>query len=67
MINKGFNGYSEFLTAVLKNTGVSMCARSHFGSLGSAETTKNLRLAYSGIGMESIEEGLVKLKQYLEG
>ncbi len=66
MANRGFSGYAEFLQAVLKNTGVSMCARSHFGTELPGESRKYLRLAYSGIGLDDIEEGLAALKGYLE-
>ena len=66
MNNKGFKDYQSFLTAVLENTGVSMCARAHFGSPLPSETREYMRLAYSGINIDSINEGLVKLKKYLE-
>lgn len=66
MKNNGFDDYDSFLGAILTNTGVSMCARSHFGSVLPSETSKNLRLAYSGINLNSIEEGLLRLKRYLE-
>ncbi len=65
-INKGFKDYQSFLTGVLQNTGVSMCARAHFGTPLPSETRQYVRLAYSGIGLQSIEEGLSKLKVYLE-
>lgn len=65
-INKGFQGYQALLTGVLENTGVSMCARAHFGTPLPGETRQYVRLAYSGIGLQSIEEGLSKLKAYLE-
>lgn len=66
MANKGFDNYTDFLSAVLENTGVSMCARTHFGTPLPGETQRYLRLAYSGITKEQIEEGLGKLKRYLE-
>ncbi len=66
MTNKGFDDYQDFLAAVLENTGVSMCARAHFGSPLPGETKQYVRLAYSGINLDSIKEGLVKLKNYLE-
>ncbi len=66
MANKGFSDYPGFLEAVLKNTGVSMCARSHFGSELPGESRKYLRLAYSGIDRQAIEEGLTKFKEFLE-
>jgi aspartate/methionine/tyrosine aminotransferase len=65
-INKGFQDYQSFLTGVLENTGVSICARAHFGTPLPGETKQYVRLAYSGIGLQSIEEGLSKLKVYLE-
>jgi len=66
LANKGFSDYQPFLTGVLENTGVSMCARSHFGTPLPGETSRYVRLAYSGIDRRSIEEGLSKLKHYLE-
>lgn len=67
MKNKGFTGYQEFIGDVLKRTGVSMCARSHFGKPLPGETRNYLRLAYSGIDLDMIEEGLARFKAYLEG
>ncbi|PIE64752.1 MAG: aspartate aminotransferase [Desulfobacterales bacterium] len=66
MKNKGFTRYQDFLTAVLQETGVSLCARTHFGKELPGETRRYLRLAYSGIDSEQIEEGLTRLKTYLE-
>ncbi|MFW2369006.1 MAG: pyridoxal phosphate-dependent aminotransferase [Desulforhopalus sp.] len=66
MKNKGFSDYGKFLEAVLRHTGVSMCARSHFGTPLPGELNKYLRLAYSGIDMVLIQEGLERLGQYLE-
>ncbi|MBT8346250.1 MAG: aminotransferase class I/II-fold pyridoxal phosphate-dependent enzyme [Desulfofustis sp.] len=66
MLNKGFSTYQEFIESVLKHTGVSMCARSHFGTPLPGESRKYLRLAYSGIELAAIEEGLTKFKAYLE-
>ena len=67
MASGGFSDYGPFLAAVLQHTGVSMCARSHFGTPLAGETKRYLRLAYSGIDLPLIEEGLGRLKQYLEG
>lgn len=67
MENKGFTEYQPFLDAILENTGVSLCARSHFGTPLDGEAGKYLRLAYSGIDAERIEEGLGRLQQYLAG
>lgn len=65
MANKGFTDYGPFLTAILENTGVSMCARSHFGTPLAGEENKYLRLAYSGIDTTMIEEGLGRLGEFL--
>lgn len=66
MANKGFGDYQEFLDAVLAETGVSCCSRAHFGAVLPGEERKHVRLAYSGIDAGSIEEGLVRLKSFLE-
>ncbi|MGW8193740.1 MAG: pyridoxal phosphate-dependent aminotransferase [Desulforhopalus sp.] len=66
MAARGVQDYSTFLQQILEQTGVSMCARSHFGTPLAGESRKYLRLAYSGIDLSSIEEGLEKLKNYLE-
>ncbi len=66
MTNKGFSNYQDFIGDILKHTGVSMCARSHFGTPLPGETNYYLRLAYSGIDLDAIEEGLARLKGYLE-
>lgn len=66
MERKGFSDYGQFLAAVLQHTGVSMCARSHFGTPSAGEKKRYLRVAYSGIDLPLIEEGLTRLKQYLE-
>lgn len=66
MAHKGFDDYQDFLAAVLENTGVSMCARAHFGTPLPDETKQYVRLAYSGINLDLIKEGLGKLKKYLE-
>lgn len=65
MRNKGFDNYPDFLAEVLEHTGVSMCARTHFGYAYPREASRNVRLAYSGLGLEAIEEGLLRLKGYL--
>jgi aspartate/methionine/tyrosine aminotransferase len=66
MANTGFDDYDEFRTAVLRATGVSFCTRSHFGTPLPGETERYIRLAYSGIDIDQIEEGLGKMKTFLE-
>jgi len=62
----GINDYHEFRKQVLENTGVSFCTRLHFGREIGEEKEKYIRLAYSGINVDQIEEGLGRLKSYIE-
>ena len=64
---KGFADYESFRKDVLHKTGVSFCSRLHFGRALPGEKGKYIRLAYSGIPLDAIREGLGKLKDYAEG
>jgi aspartate/methionine/tyrosine aminotransferase len=65
MARKGFAGnYEGFAEDVLVNTGVSFCTRLHFGRPLPGETRHYIRLAFSGIGVERIREGLEGFKKY---
>ena len=66
MANLGMGDYEEFRRAVLHNTGVSFTSRLHFGRAQPTESEKYVRFAYSGIDTEEINEGLAKLKTFLE-
>lgn len=66
MKRKGFQDYEGFRKTVLLETGVSFCNRLHFGRPLPGETDFYIRLAYSGIDKDAIEEGLGRLKDYLE-
>ena len=66
MANLGMGDYEEFRRAVLHNTGVSFTSRLHFGRAQPTESEKYVRFAYSGIDTEEINEGLAKLKAFLE-
>jgi aspartate/methionine/tyrosine aminotransferase len=66
MKSKGFATYEELRKAVLHETGVSFCTRLHFGRELPGETNRYIRLAYSGIDVADIKEGLGKLKAFLE-
>jgi len=57
--------YDEFRLAALEQTGCSFCTRLHFGRALPGEERKYARLAYSGIDVEQIEEGLDRLKTFL--
>jgi aspartate/methionine/tyrosine aminotransferase len=58
--------YDTFRRAVLTETGVSVCSRLHFGRPLPGENNFYIRLAYSGINIEDIQEGLGKLKAWAE-
>jgi aspartate/methionine/tyrosine aminotransferase len=64
MSYKSFDDYDDFSDAILRQTGVSVCRRIHFGRELPGETEKYLRLAYSGIDQNMIREGLTKLKHW---
>jgi aspartate/methionine/tyrosine aminotransferase len=59
--------YETFRRQIMGATGVSVCTRRHFGRPMAGEKERYIRLAYSGIDLDQIEEGLSKLKTYLGG
>ena len=61
----GFATVSEFATAALRQTGVSFCTRHHFGTAHQNERERYVRLAYSGIPVDAIDEGLGKLAAWV--
>jgi aspartate/methionine/tyrosine aminotransferase len=63
----GAADYDDFRLGSLHNTGCSFCTRLHFGRALPGETRKYVRIAYSGIDADQIEEGLGKLKAWVEG
>ena len=66
MERKGFTSYDLFRRAALRETGVSFCTRLHFGRAQPDERERYIRFAYSGINLPEIEEGLGRLKSWLE-
>ncbi len=66
MQRKGFTDYEAFRKALLHETGVSLCTRSHFGRPLAGETERYARLAYSGIDLAEIQEGLDRFKAFAE-
>ncbi len=64
MRRKGFDSYKDFAEDVLVKTGVSVCTREHFGRVLAGEEKKYIRLAYSGIDIDRIEQGLTALIAY---
>jgi aspartate/methionine/tyrosine aminotransferase len=63
----GAADYDDFRLAALNKTGCSFCTRLHFGRALPGETRNYVRIAYSGIDVDQIEEGLGKLKAWVEG
>jgi aspartate/methionine/tyrosine aminotransferase len=67
MQKTGLTDYDDFRRTVLHETGVSFCTRLHFGRPLEGEDQNYIRLAYSGIDLPEIKEGLGKLKAFIEG
>jgi aspartate/methionine/tyrosine aminotransferase len=63
----GYGDYETFRRTVLRETGVSMATRAMFGDPLPGEQQYHLRFSYSGIEVDQIEEGLNRLKTFLEG
>jgi len=63
----GIGDVAEFAAAALHNTGVSFCTRRHFGRPQPGETRQFIRLAYSGIPITDINDGLGALRVWIEG
>ena len=62
----GVDQYEDFRRVVLKATGVSFCTRLHFGSMLPGERERYIRFSYSGIGVDTIVEGLERMKAFVE-
>jgi aspartate/methionine/tyrosine aminotransferase len=63
----GATTLAEFAAAALRKTGVSFCTRHHFGRPLEGEYGAYIRLAYSGIDIADIREGLARFKAWIEG
>ena len=66
MQKTGLTDYDNFRRTVLQDTGVSFCTRLHFGRPLEGEDNYYIRMAYSGINLPEIKEGLGKLKAFIE-
>jgi aspartate/methionine/tyrosine aminotransferase len=66
MRSTGLETYEQFRTAALEATGVSFCTRLHFGTPLPDETERYIRLSYSGIALAGIEEGMRRLRRFVE-
>lgn len=58
MERKGYDDVEAFRKGVMEATGVSFCSRVQFGRIQPGETGHYIRLAYSGIDVPAIKEGL---------
>ena len=67
MEKKGITDLDEFREKLLHETGVSVCTRLHFGRALEGERDSYIRLAYSGIDVDEIREGLERFKVFIEG
>lgn len=61
---KGYQDVAELARDALHETGVSFCTRHHFGTRQTDETEHYIRLAYSGISVEMITEGIDRLAKW---
>ena len=66
MERKGLHKIEDLQNGALTNANVSFCTREHFGRAQADESDYYIRLAYSGISVEDINEGLIKLKDFFE-
>lgn len=66
MERKGFTDVNQLMTGALEEANVSFCTRKHFGRPIPGEDNNYIRLAFSGIDVPAIEEGLGALKRYFE-
>ena len=66
MAQIGFNDPEEFRKTVFEETGVSFCGRHHFGRPLDNEPDYYIRLAFSGINKEDLQEGMDKLKAWID-
>lgn len=66
MERMGYTAVGDFATAALQQTGVSFCTREHFGRRQPGEDRQYIRLAYSGIDVPDIREGLGRLREWIE-
>ena len=62
----GFDNVEKFRKVVLKETGVSFCGRHHFGRPLENETDYYIRLAFSGITKNDLDEGMNLFKKWIE-
>jgi aspartate/methionine/tyrosine aminotransferase len=65
MDRMGYTAVGDFAAVALHQTGVSFCTREHFGRRQPGEERQYIRLAYSGIEVADIHEGLGRLNEWI--
>jgi aspartate/methionine/tyrosine aminotransferase len=65
MDRMGYTAVGDFAAVALHQTGVSFCTREHFGRRQPGEERQYIRLAYSGIEVDDIREGLGRLNEWI--
>jgi len=63
--NTKFASVEEFRKSVLNDTGISFCGRHHFGRPLDNESDYYIRLAFSGINKDDLEEGMTLFKEWI--
>ena len=63
--NTKFASVEEFRKSVLNDTGISFCGRHHFGRPLDNESDYYIRLAFSGINKDDLEEGMALFKEWI--
>jgi len=63
---KGFKDTDELRKAALHETGLSFCTRVHFGRRLPTEKEHYIRLAYSGINLDQIQEAMERFAKFLK-
>ena len=66
MQRMGFDDVEEFRKAALNETGVSFCCRHHFGRPLDGETDFYIRMAFSGISKEDLQEGMNLFRNWID-
>ena len=66
MQRMGFDDVEEFRKTALNETGVSFCCRHHFGRPLDSETDSYIRMAFSGISKDDLQEGMNLFRNWID-
>jgi aspartate aminotransferase len=64
-MDMGYTALGDFAAVALHQTGVSFCTREHFGRRQPGEERQYIRIAYAGIELDDIREGLGRLSEWI--